>query len=437
MPDLHRLVSPLIIAAICATGAAFAQGTGQGTVDRPVEASQGYIRSAGEAFRSGDLHGAVAALETALSLNPASLSTRYNLACLYALTGRDDESLELLADLAARRVDFGMADDPDLETLRGNPAFQAIVKDVAVRTREKVASEPFVTFEQYGLIPEGIALDPESGRLFFGSMRTGEIYAVGSDGRVSRFSSVDPQSRLSAVGLAVDSKNGLLWATGSAFELAENSSSESPATSALVGIDLSTGAVRERIPVADPDDWLNDVLVTADGRLFATGSALFRADDSTGRLERIDTSVEVFGSNGIAYVPGQNTLLVASYPVGLYAVDAASGNARLLEPPADTTLYGLDGIYWHDGALIGIQNGANPWRLLRLHLDDGLRRVAGIDILEIGSEATTPMTGAIDGDAIYYVGETEDPGDAPSQFPELMRQNLGAVTIRRAPLSGK
>ena len=45
------------------------------------------------------------------------LSTRYNLACGYALTGRDDQSLELLADLAAQRVDFGMADDPEVKAL--------------------------------------------------------------------------------------------------------------------------------------------------------------------------------------------------------------------------------------------------------------------------------------------------------------------------------
>ena len=409
---------------------------GMAAADGPVEESQGYIRQAGEAYRSGDLAGYVSALETALALNPASLTTRYNLACGYALTGRDAESLDLLADLAAMRVDFGMADDPDLEALRDTPAFRTIVSELVERTRPRIASEAFLTFEQYGLIPEGIARDPASDRLFFGSMRTGEIYAVDADRRVSRFASVDRLNRLSAVGLAVDPGNGLLWATGSAFELAENANTDEPATSGLVGIDLATGAVRHRIPVKNPEDWLNDVLVTSDGRLFATGSALFIASESSGQLERFHTSVEVFGSNGIAYVPDDDTLLVASYPVGLYGIDAASGEAWRLEEPAGTTLYGLDGIYWHDGGLVGIQNGVNPWRLVRLHLDNGLRRVTAVDILEIGNDATTPMTGAIDGNAIYYVGETDDPGVTPPQFPEVMRQNLGAVTIRRAPLPG-
>ena len=218
---------------------------GMAAADGPVEESQGYIRQAGEAYRSGDFAGYVSALETALALNPASLTTRYNLACGYALTGRDSESLDLLAELAAMRVDFGMAADPDLEAIRDTPAFRDIVSELVERTRPRIASEAFLTFEQYGLIPEGIARDPASDRLFFGSMRTGEIYAVDADRRVSRFASVDRLNRLSAVGLAVDPGNGLLWATGSAFELVENANTDEPATSGLVGIDLATAVVEE------------------------------------------------------------------------------------------------------------------------------------------------------------------------------------------------
>ena len=427
----HRMfLRRVLLALLLVVPALSVAQTGQG----PIETSQTHIRLAGAAYRDGDFARFVSELETAHALNPASLSTRYNLACGYALLGEREKSLALLDELARQGADFGMAADPDLGSLIGSEPFEAIVRRLAETTSPRITSETHVTFEQYGLIPEGITRDPRSGRLFFGSMRTGEVYAVDTEGAISRFSSVDRQNRLSVVGLTVDTDNDLLWATGSAFELAENHAADDPATSGLFGIDLETGDVVRTLPVAHDGDWLNDVVVSDDGRLFATGSGLLVSDSDTGKLERLPTSIEVFGSNGITFAGDGQTLLVASYPAGLYAVDADTGAARRLEPPENVTLYGLDGLYWHGGALIAIQNGVNPWRLIRIHLDAGLQRITDVEILERGSPATTPMTGAIDGDVIYYVGETEPPDDTPSQFPEEMQQNRGAVTIRRAPL---
>lgn len=430
--NLRSILPSLVASAILAStlmalpSTAFAAG--------PVAESQVHIRNAVAAYRDGDAPGYVRELESALSLNPASLSTRYNLACGYALTGQEDKALDLLQGLVAERVDFGLADDPDLDALRDSAGFQELLHRNAENVQPVIASEPFLTFAQHGLVPEGIARDPESGRLFFGSMRTGEVYAVDQKGYVSRFSSVDRQNRLSAVGMTVDSASGLLWVVGSVFELAENTGADPAATSGVFGIDLVTGAVKDTFLTPGPDDWLNDVVVTDDGRLFATGNRLFSANRREGRLEAIETGVEAFGLNGIALAPDQQTLIVASYPVGLLAINSATGDAWMLEPPQNTTFYGIDGLYWHSGSLIAIQNGARPWRLIRIHLDDRLMRATMVEILEMGNEATTPMTGAIDGDSIYYVGESGGPATVPTQFPEAMQDSLGAVTIRRAPI---
>lgn len=52
----------------------------------------------------------------------------YNLACAYAVTGRADRALALLSE--ALRLDSDLVEtskhDPDLDTLRDDPAFQAI-----------------------------------------------------------------------------------------------------------------------------------------------------------------------------------------------------------------------------------------------------------------------------------------------------------------------
>lgn len=67
--------------------------------------------------------------ERALSLDPEDAGVRYNAACLYALAEQPERALECLE--AAVEVGFGnpewLAHDPDLDNLRGEPAFEALM----------------------------------------------------------------------------------------------------------------------------------------------------------------------------------------------------------------------------------------------------------------------------------------------------------------------
>ena len=386
---LHRLA----IAALLFVALSFFAFAADAQTQGPVAESQLHLRAAGRAYRDGDLRGFIDSLETAYSLNPASLSTRYNLACGYARIGESEKALLLLEELVDERVDFGMAGDPDLDSLRGDPRFGELVAKLAANTEAITGSEAFLTFNQFGLIPEGIAADTETGRLFFSSMRTGEVYVVDGDGRVARFASVDAESRLSAIGLAVDRERGLLWAIGSAFDLAENFNIQSADFSGLFGFDLESGELAREYRVQGSDFGLNDLTVAPDGSIFVSGGALHYLDPVQDRLLPFETTTEIFGSNGITTDTSGETLFVASYPVGIAAVDPDSGEARFLEVPDGITLYGIDGLYWYDDSLIAVQNGARPWRLIRLHIDEARLRVTDVDVIELGNEASTPTTG--------------------------------------------
>jgi sugar lactone lactonase YvrE len=427
----HRLHWPalLILAVSLGTAAVHARAEG------PVAESQKHLRAAGRAYRDGDLRGFVESLETAYTLNPASLSTRYNLACGYARTGQPEKAFGILGALVDEGVDFGMADDPDLDALRADRRFAEMVAELAANTETVIGSEAYFTFDQLGLIPEGIAADTASGRLFFSSMRTGEIYVVDRDKRVSKFATVDAQGRLSAIGLAVDSRQGLLWAAGSAFDLAENFDIQAADFSGLFAFNLDNGQLEREYRIEGSDFGFNDVAIAPDGSIYVSGGALHYLDPERDMLVPLDTGIEIFGSNGITTDASGETLFVASYPVGIAAVDPESGDARFLELPDGLTLYGVDGLYWYEGGLVAVQNGARPWRLIRLTVDADRSRVTGVDVIERGNTAATPTTGAIVDEYIYYVGEGPGPDAAPGQFPEAMQQNLGPVVIRKAPLT--
>ena len=74
-----------------------------------------------------DREGAAADFETAIALEPRDAQAHYNLACVYALRGSDDEALEHLAAavyLKPARYRAMAREDPDLASCRDLPAFE-------------------------------------------------------------------------------------------------------------------------------------------------------------------------------------------------------------------------------------------------------------------------------------------------------------------------
>ena len=71
-----------------------------------------------------------------MAIDPDDAMVRYNVACLYALEGNTEESLACLEE--AFRRGFGNREwimrDPDLESVREDPRFQTLMRDVPDRS---------------------------------------------------------------------------------------------------------------------------------------------------------------------------------------------------------------------------------------------------------------------------------------------------------------
>jgi adenylate cyclase len=66
--------------------------------------------------------------ETALAIAPQDRSTRYNVACFFALTGETEKALDLLENSILSRT--WIENDPELESLRSHPRYKAIVESL-------------------------------------------------------------------------------------------------------------------------------------------------------------------------------------------------------------------------------------------------------------------------------------------------------------------
>jgi hypothetical protein len=69
---------------------------------------------------------------------------------------------------------------------------------------------------------------------------------------------------------------------------------------------------------------------------------------------------------------------------------------------------GIDGLYAVGDALIGVQNGVAPYRVVRLHLDRDGRRVVAADVLERARpDYAEPTLGVVVGSTLYYVANSQ------------------------------
>ena len=72
----------------------------------------------------------------------------------------------------------------------------------------------------------------------------------------------------------------------------------------------------------------------------------------------------IFYPNGIT-VSGDGNLLYVADLLGVVCVDLRNNSAHEVEPGKGSTLAGIDGLYWHEGSLVGVQYGTGSFRVMR------------------------------------------------------------------------
>ncbi|HEX6316347.1 MAG TPA: hypothetical protein VFZ73_15865, partial [Gemmatimonadaceae bacterium] len=111
---------------------------------------------------------------------------------------------------------------------------------------------------------------------------------------------------------------------------------------------------------------------------------------------------------GIAPAPDAQSVFVADYSHGLLKLDKLTGEViRVADAPGSTSL-GCDGLAWHDGALIAVQNGVVPPRIMRFELDSAWTRIVRAVVLDRNLPiADEPTNGTIVGDDYVYVANSQ------------------------------
>ena len=256
------------------------------------------------------------------------------------------------------------------------------------------------------LIPEGIAVHPQTGTIYLSSLHQNKIVAVDKGGKVQDLIASHAEGYMMGLGMKLDKEGRTLW-TVSAFN------DSTTHKTGLFQIDLRNGRVLQKyLRTEQKDCFLNDLVIDKAGNIYITDtqqSSVFRWSSTSKRLERWLQADSLLWANGIALSPDEKTLFVASGRYGIQKIDMAT---KKMTPIAgeNTDFYAIDGLAYYKNSLIGVrgwpQNTPQHHRVLRFHLktDHTLSR---IDTLDINNpNINTPTTLALTGDQLYVLSRT-------------------------------
>ena len=347
----------------------------------------------------------LARIRELVALLPGHSAMHYSLARGLSLAGDRAGAIAALGRIAEQGYGYDAAADPSFESLRGDPAFTAVVERLAANRATIGTAGPSHTLGLAGQQPEGIA-SLGGGSFLLGALRGG-IYRI-DPGAAPRLLA---SAGASVVGIRPDPASGTFLAC---------ISDEAGGSSMVQRRRIADGALVASYPFPAERTFCNDVVIVPGGFVAtdSTNGILYRLRGD--RVEAIPGAQLVF-ANGIAADPSGATLYVASGN-GIVAVDLATGRTRLLAQPR--LLGGIDGMVWHDGALIAVQNVTQPERLLRITppQDGGDAR---IEVLLSGHpQLAGSTTVAIDGNDAVVISQTGIPNGTLPDDPILLRVPL-------------
>lgn len=420
-----------IALAVLLAGSTLASEPGQPPLEERPQAYQiaFWLNQAALAYNDKDYADWARATEKLHGLRPYNQDFMTHLVKAYAKKGDNSRAFNMMLTMQQQGLTQDWDDIAETESLRQYNLYNHL------NTLMKEAGQSFGSARTFSVLdsdiamPEALAFDKASGRLFLGSARDGRILHTTDGKQWEEFSSPRKHGELMAVfDLDIDAERGHLWvATGAAPHFRGFRAADQGRT-ALLKFDLESGELLDVHRVV-PDGnvrLLGSLAIAADGTVFAADTlvpTIFRLIPGERHPQRFFNHENFTSLRGLALSGDDERLYVADYELGVLIVDTREqGRAWKLAVPETLNEGGIDGLYWWDNHLITIQNGIAPQRILRLQLgDDGLGVTAVAPLVAALPEFDTPTFGTLVDNTLYF----------------LAGSHWGHVDPRGRPRSGK
>lgn len=371
----------------------------------------------------------------------------YRLARVDALLGNQVAALDGLIAFSNMKLPFqNPGSDSAFANLAATPEFPAIRSRLDAARKPVSVSRPFLTLPEKDLVAEDIACDPPSHRFFISSVRHGIILFLTRDGTASEFLPEGTPGVWAVLALRVDPKRRFLWATTAAMPERLGTPKEDLGRSALLQYSLDSRALLKRYDLPrDAEHALGDMTLGPAGDVFVSDGhgPVYWLDHRTARLETLVPAGTFRSPQTPALSPDGRRLFVPDYSRGIGIIDLATRQVKLIPHPRDLSLAGIDGLYLVGRAMLAVQNGTSPPRLIRLLLNSSLTAIESFEVLEANWPGLGAQThGVLVSDRFYFIANSgwdrlADDGQlkpgAVFEFPTIRQLDLRGIAASPIP----
>ena len=385
------------------------------------------------AYQKKDYQAFLDNFKAASEVAPNHLEVMYNVARGQALVGNTAAAIAALNRIVGLGLSMDIQTNRDFDSIRTSDEFKPLMRRIENANKPVGRSTVAFTLPEKDLIPEGIAYDPASQQLYLGSIYRRKILSLDKSGTVKDFTAERQDGLWGVLGMKVDAKRRVLWATC----MAGPEEKEFNGYSGVFKYDLaSKKLIKKYILDNQPrGHLLNDLVITANGDVYITDSAsggVYRISHQKDELEVFVQPGEFIYPNGITLSDDEKRLFVADWSKGISVINVDGRAVLALSHPDDVTLAGIDGLYFDHKSLIAVQNGTKPERVVRFFLNQEMSGVERATIIESNNPFfSVPTTGVMAGDYFYYIANSH-----VDAFKDgvLAPGGLRNLTILKSPL---
>ena len=295
---------------------------------------------------------------------------------------------------------------PSIASIPNQAALHNIQQTLEANSREISRGSTAFVLSDPRLLAEDIDYDSHTQTFFISSVRLGKIIAADLHGASRDFAPAPDGWPLLA--LKVDARRRQLWATEVALQGFGFARKGDWGRSALVCYSLNGGKVLRRVE-GPKGSALGDMLLTPLGEVIVSdgeGGGVYRLPAEGSALERVDAG-DFISPQTAALHPDGKHLFVPDYLRGIGVLDLTSRHVQWLPMKGRFALNGIDGVYAARKALVAVQNGTAPERVVIFTLNDPLTEVTSEEIIERASPTLgDPTHGVIVGTTFYYIANS-------------------------------
>jgi DNA-binding beta-propeller fold protein YncE len=363
--------------------------------------------------QQGDYQRLVWTLQRLTTLQPTTGDLKLALATTYALQGEKTKAYDLL--LAMQKVGYGydLAKNPNFAKISETRVWSYIADSLKTNLKPFGEGKVAFSFPQGDTLIESLAYDPKREQFLAGSVRDGKIYLVDKSGKLQDFITPSTENGLwSVYGMAADPAGDALYVASTSSVYFKGFTKADYGKAGVFKFSLSTGKLVAKYLLAPDSEprTLSSIAVGKSGLVFAADglrNVIYRLDG--GALKPMVENPKLTSLRGLAVSGDGKKLYFADYVLGVFGVDLAAGKGfDLVYDPNKVALGGIDGLYWYDNALVVIENGMRPQRVMRLKLGNDGREVINVMPLDSANPAfKLPTYGAVKGDALYFVANSQ------------------------------